>query len=174
MSGAVLASAVPIARIPAGGKHFRVEAERGGAPRHRGEALGIVEVAELTAELDVRPVGAEAFAVRGALTASVVQTDVVTLEPVRQEVSEAIDLTLFRPQSDSPAKERGAASTSTLRDRRGARRLSRRPDRSRRDRVRASGARPRPLSAVAGRRSFRAISKMIRRPSLRLSRRSPR
>ena len=44
---------------------------------------------------------------RGTLTASVVQTDVVTLEPVRQEVSEAIDLTLVPAEDDSLARSEG-------------------------------------------------------------------
>ena len=100
--------AVPVARIPPGGKHFRIAADE--QQRHAvAEALGIVDVTELTADLDVHPVGAEAFAVRGTLSASVVQTDVVTLEPVPQEMKEEIDLTLMPAAGDSKRKGRPAA-----------------------------------------------------------------
>jgi uncharacterized protein DUF177 involved in 23S rRNA accumulation len=98
---------LPTRQVPTGGKHVRIEpndAQRRGIA----QSLGIVDVDALTAELDVRPLGAEAFSVRGALTASVVQTDVITLDPVRQEVSETIDLTLVPAVDDSPARKRGA------------------------------------------------------------------
>ena len=104
-SGPPFAFAVPLGQIPPRGKHFRIAPDES-ARRAMAEALGIVEVAELSGELEVRPMGAEAFSVRGTLTATVVQTDVVTLEPVRQEVSEAIDLTLL-PADDAV---RGAAA----------------------------------------------------------------
>jgi uncharacterized metal-binding protein YceD (DUF177 family) len=94
-----------VAKVPAGGKHIHIETDEA-QRRAITEALGIVDVEQLKAELDVRPMGAEAFSVRGALTASVVQTDVVTLEPVRQEVSEAIDLSLVPAADDSPSKRR--------------------------------------------------------------------
>lgn len=94
-----------VAKVPAGGKHVRIETDES-QRRAITEALGIVDVEQLKAELEVRPMGAEAFSVRGALTASVVQTDVVTLEPVRQEVSEAIDLSLVPAADDSPSKRR--------------------------------------------------------------------
>jgi uncharacterized metal-binding protein YceD (DUF177 family) len=107
MSGQPFTLEVLVARVPAGGKHFRLEASE----EERltvAEALGIVEVAALTADLEVRPVGAEAFAVQGGLRATVVQTDVVTLEPVRQEVSEAIDLTLMPAEDESRGRKRAA------------------------------------------------------------------
>ena len=112
MSGQPLTLEALVARIPAGGKHFRVEASE--AERHAmALALGIVEVVDLTADLEVRPVGAEAFAVRGTLKAAVVQTDVVTLEPVRQEVSEEIDLTLLPAEGDSRAMVRAKLQPGT-------------------------------------------------------------
>ena len=105
MSSQPLTLEASVARIPPGGKHFRVETSEE-ERRAIAEALGIVEVAALTAEIEVRPVGAEAFAVRGELNATIVQTDVVTLEPVRQEVREAIDLTLQPAEDDSSARKR--------------------------------------------------------------------
>ena len=107
MSDQPLSFPVPVAQIPAGGKHLHLEAD---AVQRRAiaEALEIVDVTTLAAEVDVRPVGAGAFSVRGTLNASVVQTDVVTVEPVRQEVSEEIDLTLVpAEESASPSRPAG-------------------------------------------------------------------
>lgn len=89
-------------RVPAQGKHVRIEAnesERQALTR----TLGIVDVAALSVELEVRPLGARAFSVRGTVSAEVVQTDVVTLEPVRQDLKEEIDVTLV------PAEEAAGA-----------------------------------------------------------------
>jgi len=105
MTAASFSHKVPTRQIPEGGRHFRIEAEA----RERqavAAALDIVEVEMLSAELDVRPVGSDAFAVKGSLAATVVQTDVVTLEPVRQLVAEEIDLTLVPEESGSPSRRR--------------------------------------------------------------------
>ena len=59
---------LPVHQIPANGKHIRVEADEG-QRRAIAEALEIVSVEALTAELDVGPIGADAISVRGALTA---------------------------------------------------------------------------------------------------------
>jgi len=101
--------AVPLGQIPPRGKHFRI-APDGPARRSIAEALGIMELAELNAEMEVLPTGADAYSVRGLLTATVVQTDVVTLEPVRQEVSESIDLTLL-PADDAPTEAHGKGTS---------------------------------------------------------------
>jgi uncharacterized metal-binding protein YceD (DUF177 family) len=109
MKGESFSFSVPVARIASGGKHFSI-APDAGERSAIAETLGIVEVSSLIAEVHVRPVGAEAFAVKGALAAAVVQTDVVTLEPVQQEVSEEIDLMLLpaddiRPKRDAAEQE---------------------------------------------------------------------
>jgi uncharacterized metal-binding protein YceD (DUF177 family) len=79
--------------IPAAGLHIRIEASDAERQTLAGE-LGIPEVTALTADIDVRPLPGGAISMRGAMKASVVQMDVVTLEPVRQAVEEDIDLTL--------------------------------------------------------------------------------
>lgn len=96
--------AVALGQIPARGKHFLIEPDES-ARRAIADALRIVEIGELSAELQVTPAGADAYSVRGPLSAAVVQTDVVTLDPVHQEVRESIDLTLV------PAE---AAATGTF------------------------------------------------------------
>lgn len=92
-----LSFSVRVDEIPAAGRHFRIEAgetER----RALAEALGIPEVKALAADVDVRLLPGGAVAVKGGLTASVVQTDVVTLEPVNQAVEEEIDLMLAQAE----------------------------------------------------------------------------
>jgi hypothetical protein len=94
--------------IPPEGRRFHIEAnevERRGLA----ESLGIPEVVELTADVQVSRAGGRALRLTGAVRAAVVQTDVVTLEPVRQEVSEPIDLTLL-PAEQAERGGRGAPS----------------------------------------------------------------
>lgn len=105
MSDQPFSFAVSVSQIPTGGRHFHVEADdlqRGAIAT----ALEIAEVSALMAELHVRPVGVEAFSVRGTLNATVVQTDVVTLEPIRQELAEEIDLTLVPAVAGSAPKKK--------------------------------------------------------------------
>lgn len=97
---------VPVSAIPAAGRHFRLEAGAG-ERRQLAEAMEIADIESLVAELDVRPAGVRDFAVTGAVKAVVIQTDVVTLDPVRQELEEAVHLTL-RP-AEAAAREPGPA-----------------------------------------------------------------
>jgi uncharacterized metal-binding protein YceD (DUF177 family) len=103
---------LPVHQVPAGGKHVRIEPDEG-QRRAIAEALEIGGVEALTADLDVRPMGAEAFSVRGELTAAVVQNDVVTLDPVRQDVSESIDLTLVPAADDSSHRKQKVETIET-------------------------------------------------------------
>ena len=94
MSAEPFSHPVLVADIPAGGRHYRLSAdadERSAVA----ELLGIPSVESLMAEIEVRPVAGHAYSIRGTLAASVVQTDVVTLDPVSQEVAETIDVTLI-------------------------------------------------------------------------------
>jgi uncharacterized metal-binding protein YceD (DUF177 family) len=102
-------------QIPSGGRSFVIEldaAER----RTLADTIGITEVTELRSDLDVRPLGGDAYGVKGTLTATVVQTDVVTLEPLTQAVREEIDLSLV-PAEDTrearPSVELGAPDRDT-------------------------------------------------------------
>src|SRR5687767_2539043 len=89
---------IAASEVPQAGRRYNVEADDEARRRLAG-ALGIPEVSALTAELEVKPMRGGAFAVRGSLSASVVQTDVVTLDPVAQDVSENIDLTLVAAET---------------------------------------------------------------------------
>jgi uncharacterized metal-binding protein YceD (DUF177 family) len=87
--------------VPAAGRRFRVEADEA-ERRALAAELGISEVVELAAEFDVRPTAGEAFSVRGSLAATVVQSDIVTLEPLRQTIDERIELTLVAAEENAP------------------------------------------------------------------------
>ena len=97
---------IPVAHITADGKHFHVDAN----PQERerfAQALGILGVEALAADLDIARRPGDAVAVRGSVSAQVVQADVVTLDPIREEVVEAIDLVLV-PEEQDEAGHRGA------------------------------------------------------------------
>jgi len=106
MSGVGFSHVVRVERLPPHGKHFRIEPSES-ERKAIAEALGIVAVDALAAELDVRPL-AIGVGIRGTLEASVVQTDVVTLEPVHQEVSEEIDVTLTPAEGEGVRNRRFA------------------------------------------------------------------
>lgn len=95
--------AVVAADIPAAGRRFEIEAD---AEQRIGlaELLAIPAVERLVAEIEVRPVLGGAYSVRGTLSARVVQTDVVSLDPVPQDVEEEIDVTLMRAEDLAPGR----------------------------------------------------------------------
>jgi hypothetical protein len=61
-----------------------------------------VALPRLEAGLDVMRVGADGLRVAGRVSATVVQSCVVTLEPIESEVDEAIEL-VFMPEAALPA-----------------------------------------------------------------------
>lgn len=109
MSESPLSHTVPTRDIGPEGRTEHVTAD-GEERAALAEALGIPEVKAVAAHLVIRPARGGAFRIRGTLEAEVVQTCVVTLEPVDQHVSEEIDLTLV------PAEQAGDASETVLVD----------------------------------------------------------
>lgn len=91
--------------IPAGGRDFHLEADEADR-RGLADALGIPEVESLSAEIRITPIRDRAYAVRGAISAVVVQTDVVTLDPVRQKVTEPIEMTLVQAEEAAAGNPR--------------------------------------------------------------------
>jgi hypothetical protein len=94
---------VVAADIPAAGRRYLLQAE---ADERAGlaESLDIVAVHELAADVEVRPVLGGAYSVRGTVTARVEQTDVVTLDPVAQDIREDIDVTLMPAAKAAPSR----------------------------------------------------------------------
>jgi uncharacterized metal-binding protein YceD (DUF177 family) len=95
-----LSHTVRVRDIPTGGKTYQLEAEAD-ERAVLAENLGIPAVERLEAELEVLPVGNDGLRVRGRVDGDVVQTCIVTLDPVRQSVSETFDVT-FLPEQESP------------------------------------------------------------------------
>jgi uncharacterized metal-binding protein YceD (DUF177 family) len=91
---------VPVVQIPEAGLHREIEA----GPSERAamaELGGLRSVLSASASLDLTPVAGNRVRVVGRIRARVGQTCVVTLEPVDNDVDEAIDL-IFAPPSQIP------------------------------------------------------------------------
>ena len=104
-----LALTVRADAVPADGRRFRMEAS---APERRdlADELDIVEVVALSADLALTPRAEGVFALVGEVAATIVQADVVTLQPVHQSVREAIDMILVaaeKAESERPAPGSG-------------------------------------------------------------------
>lgn len=109
MSVGSLSYLVTADSVPPDGRDIRIEAtelER----RSLAESLGIPEIAVLHADVRVSRGAGGAIHISGTVEASVVQTDVVTLDAVSQIVSEPVDLTLFPAESLEETGRRAAAS----------------------------------------------------------------
>ncbi len=107
MSSEPFSYSISAETIPADGRHFRLEADEGARGR-LAEALG-VEVVALTADIEAKSKRGGSVALRGRLAATVDQTDVVTLEPIRQEVAEDIELTLKPAEKTARKRDRTIA-----------------------------------------------------------------
>jgi hypothetical protein len=91
---------VVVAQIPDTGLHRDIEA--GPATR---EAMAVIadlrEIVSASASLDVTPKGGGRFQVAGRVRARIGQTCVVTLDPILNDIDEAIDL-IFAPPEQIP------------------------------------------------------------------------
>lgn len=98
---------VHVRDIPAGGKTFRLKADEKELAE-LAASLNIPAVERLEAELEVRPVSGNGLRVRGTVEGDVVQTCIVTLDPVGQTVRETVDVTFL------PETEKGEGKTILL------------------------------------------------------------
>ena len=88
-------AAVAVAQIPEEGLHYEIEAGEGERRSIAGLA-GLRELPRLGASFDLAHAGAGRVHVTGRIKASVGQTCVVTLEPLTNDVDEAVDV-MFAP-----------------------------------------------------------------------------
>lgn len=91
---------VTVAQIPETGLHRDIEA----SPAERAamaEVAGLREILSASASLDLMPKGGGRFRVAGHVRARVGQTCVVTLDPIENDIDEAIDL-IFAPPEQIP------------------------------------------------------------------------
>jgi uncharacterized metal-binding protein YceD (DUF177 family) len=87
---------VRVRDVPASGKKLHLKA----GPEDLvvlAEELGIAAVERVEADIEVLPVGRNSLRVRGTVDGDVVQTCIVTLDPVRQSVRETVDV-VFLPE----------------------------------------------------------------------------
>jgi hypothetical protein len=87
---------VTLEDIPEAGQHFDLEADAE-VRAAVAKVAGLRNLARLTANFDVTRRGMDGLHVVGAVSATVGQTCVVTLDPVDNEIEETIDIT-FVPQ----------------------------------------------------------------------------
>ena len=92
---------VMVAQIPDTGLHRDIEADAL-ARKAMAELSGLREVLSARASLDVTPKSNGRFQVVGHVSARIGQTCVVTLDPIENEIDEAIDL-MFAPPEQIPA-----------------------------------------------------------------------
>jgi Large ribosomal RNA subunit accumulation protein YceD len=91
---------IVVAQIPDTGLHRDIEA--GPATREAMAAIAdLREIVSASASLDVTPKGGGRFQVLGRVKARVGQTCVVTLDPILNDIDEAIDL-IFAPPEQIP------------------------------------------------------------------------
>jgi uncharacterized protein len=93
--------------VPASGKTLHLEAGPDDLVELANE-LGLAAMERLEADIEVLPVGSNSLRVRGVVDGDVVQTCIVTLDPVRQSVREDIDV-IFLPE-----EERGKDGAKTV------------------------------------------------------------
>lgn len=92
---------IVVAQIPDTGLHRDIEADAA-ARKAIAEVAGLREVLSLRASFDVTFKGDGRFQVTGFVRARVGQTCVVTLDPIENDLDEAIDL-MFAPPEQIPA-----------------------------------------------------------------------
>ncbi|MCW2309972.1 YceD family protein [Rhodobium gokarnense] len=94
---------IEVATLPRDGTNVAIVPDAGTLARIAA-AFGIVAVDAFAAELTVRPFRRNGASVKGRLEADVVQSCVVTLEPVPQHLDEDVDL-VFLPAEDSARRK---------------------------------------------------------------------
>ena len=89
-----------VSEVPETGRHIDLVADEG---THAAVAklAGLADLPRLAASFDVAPHGRGGLHVVGRVSATVGQTCVVTLEPIENDIDEAIDL-VFAPASALP------------------------------------------------------------------------
>jgi hypothetical protein len=88
---------VAVAQIPETGLHRELEADRA-VREAMAEVAGLREILSASASFDVTPRSGGRFHVAGRVQARIGQTCVVTLDPIENDIDEAIDLTFAPPE----------------------------------------------------------------------------
>ncbi len=94
---------VPLAEIPSTGRHIELTADAATC-QAVAKAVGVVAVPRLQAVFDLAPLAGDGVKVSGSVSATVEQNCVVTLEPLRNEIEEPVDLILVEPGAMPPPR----------------------------------------------------------------------
>lgn len=107
---------VPVAihEVPATGRHFNLTADAG-TRAAVAKSIGLAALPRLEASFDVTRRGSDGLRVVGRVSATVGQTCVVTLEPIDNDVDEAVDLT-FVPAVGTDADDAGKVAVQVAED----------------------------------------------------------
>ena len=106
---------VSVSDVPPTGRHIVLKPDA--ATREAiAKAADVLALPRLEAAFDIAPHGSDGLRVTGRVKASVEQNCVVTLEPLKNEVDEAVDLvfvpSLELPKNSEPVEDSGVAAGS--------------------------------------------------------------
>lgn len=99
---------INIATIPATGTHVHLDLDQN-VREAVAAGYGLVAVTELVADLEVRPWAKDGFEVTGRITADIVQTCSVTLDPFNAQIDEPVSIR-FSPHATEQRTRRSADS----------------------------------------------------------------
>ena len=99
---------VSVHDVPETGRHFDLVADQN-TRAAMAEAIGLRALPRLAASFDVSRRGREGLHIAGQVSATVGQACVVTLEPIDNEIEEAVDVT-FEPAPTEASDEGGGRS----------------------------------------------------------------
>ncbi len=105
---------VSIHEVPATGRHFNLAADAG-TRAAVAKFIGLAALPRLEAHFHVTRRGSDGLRVVGRVSATAGQTCVVTLEPIDNDVDEAVDLT-FVPAVDTGADDAGKVAVQVAED----------------------------------------------------------
>lgn len=101
--GGPWSAVVGLAAIPAAGRH--VELKPDDAVRQAvADAVGVLALPRLEASFDLAPLAGDGLRISGRVSACVEQNCVLTLEPMRSEIEEPVDLVLVQAGAMPPPR----------------------------------------------------------------------
>jgi hypothetical protein len=106
---------VAIREVPETGRHIELVADEG-TRAAVAQAIGLRALPRLAASFDVSRQGREGLHIVGRVSATVGQTCVVTLEPVDNEIDEAVDLAFVPAAEETEHDDGGGRGTKVADD----------------------------------------------------------
>jgi uncharacterized metal-binding protein YceD (DUF177 family) len=101
--GGPWSAVVALAAIPAAGRHLELKPDET-VRQAVADAVGVLALPRLEASFDLAPLAGDGLRVSGRVSASVEQNCVLTLEPMRSEIEEPVDLVLVQAGAMPPPR----------------------------------------------------------------------